>query len=164
MPAPIFYRMGYKMEFNQSELAPAKINLTLRIMGRRRDGYHALDSVVIFADIGDFVRLSVRGAGHYTELGVAECHLSIKGNFAKDLQGENPDHNLIIKAFRLFQESKAGLLPSPMPGRKVEFFWTLDKNLPVAAGLGGGSSDAAAALRLMEKWWVQMGGGANQVR
>ena len=108
-----------------SETAPAKINLTLRVLGRRADGYHALESVVVFADLAD--RLGLEPAQHLS--------LDVTGPFAK-LCGP-ADDNLILKAAR------AAALPA---GR-----FTLDKRIPVAAGLGGGSADAAAALRLIAR-------------
>lgn len=113
-----------------STRAPAKINLTLHVLGRRADGYHALESLVAFAQTGDDVRL---------EPG-PDLLLDVSGPTAA-LAGAGPD-NLILKAARLLQERVAGL--------KVGTFH-LTKRLPVAAGIGGGSSDAAAALRLLAR-------------
>ena len=110
------------------ETAYAKINLALRVRGRREDGYHDIDTVFAFAEEGD--RLSVsEGEG---------LELSVVGPFAGDL-GEAGD-NLVIRAARLLD-----------PGRGARI--TLDKRLPVASGIGGGSADAAAALRLLVRWW-----------
>ena len=106
----------------------AKVNLTLRVIGRRVDGYHELDSVVAFADCAD--RLSLTPG--------SSLELKMTGPLA-DACGDVGD-NLILKAARLLSER--------VPDLKVGRF-TLDKVLPVAAGIGGGSADAAAALRLL---------------
>jgi 4-diphosphocytidyl-2-C-methyl-D-erythritol kinase len=108
--------------------APAKVNLTLHVLGRRGDGYHELESLVVFADAGD----------RLTFVPGAELDLVVRGPTA-DVSGPAGD-NLVLKAARLLAERVDGL----RLGR-----FTLDKRLPVAAGLGGGSSDAAAALRLL---------------
>ncbi len=113
-----------------TEFAPAKINLNLRIGPRRPDGYHDLESLVVFADTGD--RLSL-GSGE-------PLSLAVSGRTAADA-GALAD-NLVLKAARA--------LLAEVPGLRVGRF-QLDKCLPVAAGLGGGSSDAAAALRLLAK-------------
>lgn len=102
-----------------SETARAKINLTLHVTGRRSDGYHLLDSLVVFADYGD--RLMMRHGGP---------SLSVKGRFGRALQSV-PD-NLCLRA-------------AHMTGADLEI--VLDKRLPVASGIGGGSADAAAVLR-----------------
>lgn len=108
--------------------AAAKINLALRVTGRRADGYHELDSLVVFAEIGD--RLE---AVHATD----GPRLLIDGPFAAGLSaGED---NLVLKAFRAV-EAIAG----PLPG----LAFRLSKHLPLASGIGGGSADAAAAIRL----------------
>jgi len=112
------------------EDARAKVNLTLRVVGRRVDGYHDLESVVAFADCADRLSL-VPGA---------ELQLATSGPLAAAC-GETAD-NLVLKAARLLGER--------IPGLKVGAF-TLDKVLPVAAGIGGGSADAAAALRLLAR-------------
>jgi 4-diphosphocytidyl-2-C-methyl-D-erythritol kinase len=108
----------------------AKVNLTLRVIGRRVDGYHDLESVVAFADCADRLTL---GSG-------TKLNLTTVGPRAGDC-GEASD-NLVLKAARLLAERVADL-------RLGEF--TLDKLLPVAAGIGGGSADAAAALRLLAR-------------
>jgi len=113
-----------------TEYARAKVNLTLRVVGRRVDGYHDLESVVAFADCAD----------HLTLIEGPQLQLKIAGPLA-DACGELVD-NLVMKAARLLSERVTGL--------KVGAF-TLDKMLPVAAGIGGGSADAAAALRLLAK-------------
>ena len=108
----------------------AKVNLSLRVVGRRADGYHDLESVVAFADCAD--RLSLTPG--------AELHLKTTGPMAQAC-GEVAD-NLVFKA--------AQLLGERIPRLKLGEF-TLDKALPVAAGIGGGSADAAAALRLLAR-------------
>ncbi len=112
------------------EDARAKVNLTLRVVGRRVDGYHDLESVVAFADCAD--RLTLKAGPDLT--------LTATGPRAQEC-GETAD-NLVIKAARLLGERVAGL--------KAGNF-ALDKQLPVAAGIGGGSADAAAALRLLAR-------------
>jgi 4-diphosphocytidyl-2-C-methyl-D-erythritol kinase len=110
------------------EEARAKVNLTLRVVGRRIDGYHDLESLVAFADCADRLSLTP-GSG---------LDLKTIGPLAGAC-GEVAD-NLVLKAARLLGER--------VPDLKVGDF-TLDKVLPVAAGIGGGSADAAAALRLL---------------
>jgi 4-diphosphocytidyl-2-C-methyl-D-erythritol kinase len=120
------------------EYAPAKVNLDLLITGRRADGYHELDSLVVFATPGD--RLLLWPA--------AELSLAVRGPFAAALAGAD---NLVLRAAQVLARH-AGCLPA---GRIV-----LEKNLPVAAGLGGGSSDAAATLRGLDRLW-RLGLGAE---
>jgi 4-diphosphocytidyl-2-C-methyl-D-erythritol kinase len=110
------------------ENAPAKINLTLRVLKRRDDGYHQLESLVAFADFGD--RLSFAPGG--------DLALTVQGPGAA-AEGAGDD-NLVLKAARA--------LALRRPDIALGAFH-LDKRLPVAAGLGGGSADAAAALRLI---------------
>jgi 4-diphosphocytidyl-2-C-methyl-D-erythritol kinase len=112
------------------ENAPAKINLTLRVLGRRADGYHEIESLVAFAECGD--RLTFRPGG--------ELAVTLGGPRAAQA-GEDAD-NLVLKAARA--------LAARIPGVALGAF-DLDKHLPVAAGLGGGSADAAAALRLIAR-------------
>lgn len=112
------------------ERAPAKINLTLAVLGRRADGYHLLDSLVVFA----------READRLTFVPGPELSLVVRGATAE--QAGPLDDNLVLKAARG--------LAAQVPKLKVGRF-TLEKRLPVAAGLGGGSSDAAAALRLLAR-------------
>jgi 4-diphosphocytidyl-2-C-methyl-D-erythritol kinase len=113
-------------------LAPAKVNLYLHVTGRRPDGYHRLDSLVAFAGIGD--RLSVAPA--------ADLRLAVIGPFA-DAAGSGDD-NLVLRAARGLQA---------LCGVDAGAALTLSKRLPVAAGLGGGSSDAAAAIHLLTALW-----------
>jgi 4-diphosphocytidyl-2-C-methyl-D-erythritol kinase len=112
------------------EAAPAKINLSLRVFGRRDDGYHELESLVVFARCAD--RLSFTPGG--------ELSLTVSGPSAA-LAGDNAD-NLVLKAARALAERSPGIALGA---------FALDKRLPVAAGLGGGSADAAAALRLIAR-------------
>jgi 4-diphosphocytidyl-2-C-methyl-D-erythritol kinase len=111
-----------------TEDARAKVNLTLRVVGRRVDGYHELESMVAFADCAD--RLSLTPG--------SKLNLATTGPLAQDC-GETAD-NLVFKAAKLLGER--------VPDLRLGDF-TLDKVLPVAAGIGGGSADAAAALRLL---------------
>jgi 4-diphosphocytidyl-2-C-methyl-D-erythritol kinase len=113
-----------------SDEGRAKVNLSLRVVGRRVDGYHDLESVVAFADCADRLTLTPG-----LELG-----LKTTGPLAQAC-GDSSD-NLVLKA--------AMLLAARVPDLKVGAF-TLEKVLPVAAGIGGGSADAAAALRLLSR-------------
>ncbi len=112
------------------EYAPAKVNLTLRVLGRRTDGFHELESLVAFAGVGDELTL---------EPG-ASLALELSGRGAIDLTAEAD--NLVLRAARALADRVSGLIT----GR-----FQLVKNLPVASGIGGGSSDAAAALRLLAR-------------
>lgn len=114
------------------EPAPAKVNLYLHVVGRRDDGYHLLDSLVAFADAGDVV------AARRDDT----IHLSVDGPFAAALAGERD--NLVLRAARQLAAFAGGA-----PGAAL----TLTKNLPVASGIGGGSADAAAALRALCRLW-----------
>ena len=107
------------------EGARAKINLALQVLGRRSDGYHELDSIVAFADFGD--RLEIEPTAQNT--------LMITGPFAFDVP--KGDDNIIWKAWAHLKT----LMPAPNVSVRLE------KNLPVASGIGGGSADAAAMLR-----------------
>ena len=111
------------------EIAYAKVNLALRVRGRRPDGYHELDTLFAFAEDGDILSVA-EGEG---------LSLRITGEFADRLG--DPEDNLVLRAARLLDGGERGAA------------LTLDKRLPVAAGIGGGSADAAAALRLLVRWW-----------
>lgn len=113
-------------------LAPAKINLWLNVVGRRADGYHLLDSLVAFTDLADEIEASPSD----------RLSLSVEGPFAAMLAGEAD--NLVLEAARLLAD-RAGVAP------RVAL--RLHKHIPVAAGLGGGSADAAAVLRLLIDLW-----------
>ena len=114
--------------------APAKLNLYLHITGRRADGYHDLDSLVAFAGVGDEIVLE----------DAPRFDFIIEGPQAAHLKGESSDDNLVVKAVK----SLAALVDKPLNVKM-----TLIKNLPVASGIGGGSSDAAAALRALAQHW-----------
>jgi len=111
-----------------SETAPAKINLALTVRGRRPDGYHEIESLVTFADAGD--RVTFRSG--------PECRVTLSGPFAGDIAGQN----LLERALLLLRDRDPGLQLGAVH---------LEKNLPVAAGLGGGSADAAALLRAVRR-------------
>jgi 4-diphosphocytidyl-2-C-methyl-D-erythritol kinase len=112
--------------------APAKVNLALHVVGRRPDGYHELDTLVAFADVGD--RIRVRTADALT--------LSVSGPFSAHAPaGED---NLVLKAARLL----TARCNAP-GGAAIE----LEKHLPAGAGFGGGSADAAAALHALNRLW-----------
>jgi len=112
------------------ESAPAKVNLTLRVLRRRDDGYHDIESLVAFADLDDRLSLSPGG----------KLSLIVGGPSAKQAGGG--DDNLVLKAARALAAARPGIVLGA---------FHLDKRLPVAAGLGGGSADAAAALRLLAR-------------
>lgn len=115
-----------------SALAPAKVNLSLRLTGRRDDGYHLLDSITVFTDFGDLVSVAPSD----------QLSLTVNGPFAKDIPCD--DGNLVLKAAHaLLAES----------GRSAGAAITLTKSLPAAGGIGGGSSDAAVAMRLLNQLW-----------
>lgn len=120
------------------EPAPAKLNLYLHVVGRRSDGYHLLDSLVVFASVADWVSLTPAEA----------FSLTVEGPFADSVPAG--DGNLALAAaVRLAAESAAG------PARiAAGVAIALTKNLPVAAGLGGGSADAAAVLRALVRLWA----------
>ena len=112
------------------EYAPAKVNLTLRVLGRRADGYHMIESLVVFAGVRD--RLTFVPGGE-SSLAVRGPHAAAAGAVAD---------NLVLRAARC--------LAAEIPDLKLGRF-TLIKRLPAAAGIGGGSADAAAALRLLAR-------------
>lgn len=121
-------------------LARAKVNLALHVTGRRADGYHLLDSLVVFAETGDFLSVAPDPAG-----GIG---LRITGPMAaglSDAGGDTGGDNLVLRAARLLALGRADL-----PGVRL----TLEKHLPVASGIGGGSADAAAALHLLAGHWA----------
>ncbi|MFL6844679.1 MAG: 4-(cytidine 5'-diphospho)-2-C-methyl-D-erythritol kinase [Allosphingosinicella sp.] len=110
------------------EIAYAKINLALRVRGRAADGFHDIETLFAFCEDGDRLRVE-EGEG---------LSLAVAGPFA-DRLGPAED-NLVLRAARLLGGDRGAAL-------------TLDKRLPVASGIGGGSADAAAALRLLNRWW-----------
>ncbi len=111
-----------------SEQARAKVNLTLRILGRRPDGFHELDSIVAFAGLGDVVTLTLG----------APPTVSVDGPFGAMIDGEN----LATRALALVSAAAPDLTTGAI---------SIEKHVPVAAGLGGGSADAAAVLRLLRR-------------
>ena len=115
-----------------TEFAPAKVNLALHVTGRRADGYHLLDSLVVFADAGDVLHAAPADA----------LTLDVTGPFAQALAGTAD--NLVLLAARALAATN-GIVPRARI--------TLEKHLPVASGIGGGSADAAAALRLLARLW-----------
>lgn len=108
-------------------IAPAKINLNLRMVGKRADGYHLLQSVVAFTQLAD--EITIEPANDLT--------LEINGPFAAGVPVEG---NLVLRVARLLYATK---------GAKI----TLTKNIPVGAGLGGGSADAACTLKALNQYW-----------
>lgn len=120
-----------------TEAAPAKLNLYLHVTGKRADGFHELDSLVAFTDLGDALTLEVAD-------GDTDLSLSISGPFAAALAGEDPADNLVTRAARRLADAL---------GRRASGRIALTKNLPVASGIGGGSADAAACLRALARLW-----------
>ncbi len=120
----------------QSYPAPAKLNLFLHVVGRRADGYHLLQTVFRFIDHGDTLSFRLRDDGAIVR--------------ATDLPGVPPEKDLVVRAARLLQET-AGV------GQGAEI--GVDKRLPLGGGLGGGSSDAATTLLVLNRLW-----GANLSR
>ncbi len=114
------------------DTAPAKLNLYLRVVGRRPDGYHLLDSLAVFAEVGDRLEASLG----------QDLSLAVNGPFAAGLVEETD--NLVLRAARLLAAEHGVSAGARM---------RLDKRLPVASGIGGGSADAAAALRLLARLW-----------
>jgi 4-diphosphocytidyl-2-C-methyl-D-erythritol kinase len=117
-----------------AEPAPAKVNLALHVTGRRGDGYHLLDTIVVFPDIGDTVE--ARPA--------ADLSMAVEGPAAGALADLDAASNLVMRA--------AIGLRALVPGRPGAAL-RLVKRLPVASGIGGGSADAAATIRLLGRLW-----------
>ncbi|MCI9866326.1 4-(cytidine 5'-diphospho)-2-C-methyl-D-erythritol kinase [Rhizobium skierniewicense] len=118
-----------------TEAAPAKINLALHVTGQRTDGYHLLETLVVFTQAGDVISIE----------DTEQDSFSLTGPFASVLQQENAGTNLVLKARDLLREAVG---PQPRP---VTIH--LEKNLPVSSGIGGGSADAAATLRGLCRHW-----------
>lgn len=116
--------------------APAKINLALHVTGQRPDGYHLLDTLVAFTEAGDRISAELAEADGFT----------LSGPFAGALEGGTGD-NLVLRA----RDGLRALLPSHAATPPVHLH--LEKNLPVASGIGGGSADAAATLRALLELW-----------
>ncbi|MBL4759163.1 MAG: 4-(cytidine 5'-diphospho)-2-C-methyl-D-erythritol kinase [Rhizobiales bacterium] len=119
------------------EFASAKLNLFLHVTGRRPDGYHDISSLIVFTKFGDRLtaRLQDRPGG--------EMRLEIAGPMAGPIISE--DNNLVLQAAKILRNSAGNVRPC------VDF--QLEKHIPVAAGLGGGSADAAATLRALNQLW-----------
>src|SRR5262245_36869519 len=118
------------MMMGSSFPAPGKLNLMLRVVGRRADGYHLLQTVIRFIDHGDTVHMRVRGDG------VIER--------TNDVEGVAADEDLTLRAARLLQRAT---------GTRLGASITLEKRIPRGGGLGGGSSDAATALLALNHLW-----------
>lgn len=118
--------------------AAAKVNLALHVTGRRDDGYHLLETFAVFTTLGD--RLSAEPDDHDS--------LSIDGPEAEQLKDEAPGDNLVSRARDVLREAAqaSGLAAAPVRLH-------LDKRLPVASGIGGGSADSAATLKLLARLW-----------
>jgi 4-diphosphocytidyl-2-C-methyl-D-erythritol kinase len=117
----------------ETEAAPAKINLALHVRERMADGYHRLETIFAFARDGDFV----------SAVEAPDLSLSIEGPFATGLSAGSD--NLVLRAAEALRRAA---------GTEAGAALTLAKNLPVASGIGGGSADAAAALRLLARLWT----------
>jgi 4-diphosphocytidyl-2-C-methyl-D-erythritol kinase len=117
-----------------TETAYAKINLALHVRARRDDGYHEIESLFAFCEDGDVVTATPRDDGALT--------LTIDGPFAGDLTADAD--NLVLRAARALRDTSGSSLGADL---------ALTKNLPVASGIGGGSADAAATLRLLMTLW-----------
>jgi 4-diphosphocytidyl-2-C-methyl-D-erythritol kinase len=118
--------------------APAKVNLALHVTAQRRDGYHTVDSLVAFANVGDLLRVSRKRRSGAREM------LDCVGPYAEQLP--QTAENLVFKAVEYLAEACAGENLAPLSV-------VLDKRLPVASGIGGGSADAAAMLRAAGHLW-----------
>ena len=115
-----------------SEPAPAKLNLALHVRARRDDGRHQIETLFAFCTDGDVLHAEP----------ATDISLIVTGRFAEGLDG---DDNLVLRAARALQEAS---------GTSAGAALTLDKRLPVASGIGGGSADAGAALRLLTRLWA----------
>jgi len=122
-----------------SAFAPAKINLYLHVVGRRADGYHLLDSLIAFADIGDWVKAA---PAETLSLAVGGPEAGVIATLGED--------NLVLRAARLFASEVRATRKGAAPLGAALY---LDKHLPAASGIGGGSSDAAATLRALDRIW-----------
>ncbi|WP_454685620.1 4-(cytidine 5'-diphospho)-2-C-methyl-D-erythritol kinase [Agrobacterium leguminum] len=120
------------------EAAPAKINLALHVTGQRADGYHLLETLVTFTEAGDTIRIRDADADSF----------SISGPFGDLLRAGDGGDNLVTRAKDLLRDALAS---TGQPARPVAIH--LEKNLPVASGIGGGSADAAATLRGLLRHW-----------
>ncbi len=124
---------------NLQVFAPVKINLFLHVTGKRDDGYHLLDSLVCFADIGDTIILEEADSFSF----------HIDGPFSRSFTAQEKDYsqqssNIVVRAVWAL---------SAITGKSPDFRLTLQKRVPLGAGIGGGSSDAAAVLWALSEWW-----------
>lgn len=126
-----------------SEAASAKVNLALHVTGRRPDGYHLLDTLAVFTTFGDQVLVESDSANRF----------AVTGPFATAVPS-GPD-NLVLRARDLLRR----IAKRPCPPVRI----TLEKNIPAASGIGGGSSDAAATLRALDRHW-ELGLGEERLR
>lgn len=117
--------------FSGPYAAPAKLNLMLRVVGRRPDGYHLLQTIFRFIDFGDSLRFRLRRDGVI--------------NRVNEIEGVPPDSDLCVRAARLLQQ---------VSGTRLGADIQLDKRLPMGGGLGGGSSDAATTLLALNQLWA----------
>lgn len=108
--------------------APAKVNLSLHVTGMTANGYHQLDSMVVMVDVGD----------HITVQEADDLTLTVSGPFAEGVPSDGS--NLVMRAARMLSDTRGAQI-------------TLEKNLPPASGIGGGSSDAAATIRALSRLW-----------
>lgn len=124
-----------------SIFAPAKINLYLHITGKLDNGYHMIDSVAGFVDIGDYISLEKSDGFSFEVTGPYKDYFS-----ERDLDPSPQSGNLVVRAFHRLSQAT---------GKSPDVHITLQKNLPLASGIGGGSSDAGACIwGLMELWKV----------
>lgn len=117
--------------------APAKINLFLHILGKRKDGYHKLESLVAFADAGDIIEIEEADSFSF----------EIRGSFSRNFENQSgyiDDDNLVVRAARML---------SQIVDKPLNLNIRLVKNLPLSSGLGGGSSDAAACVWALQQFW-----------
>lgn len=126
-------------------MAPAKINLFLHVLDKRADGYHELDSLIAFADIGDRLEIAPHAGGQ----GVDALAFDVTGPYAsafgaQELDATPHSSNLVVRA-------AWGL--AALAGRRPDVRITLEKNLPLSSGIGGGSADAAACIRGLLQYW-----------
>lgn len=125
---------------HKTHLSPAKINLTLHITGRRNDGYHLLDSLVVFSDIADTITLTPTHTPH-------DVTLSVGGTYGDNVP--TGDDNLILRAVHAIQNYAHDTNQTPTQGVHID----LTKNLPVSAGVGGGSANCAVILNELPLLW-----------
>lgn len=128
-------------------IAPAKINLSLNLTGKTADGYHLLDSIVAFADFGDRLTLTTGDADDSGDSDSVGPQVRLRGPFADSLHHRGGD-TLVLAAMRLMARRLE--IPAHLTAPLTV---TLAKNLPIGAGFGGGSGDAAACLRLLAARW-----------